>query len=272
MKKMMNILLIFLLISVIALPAYAQSETTVPSDAELLELFDYAMNAPEDEIEDVIAKLGKYFLAVPTQFVQLLSTKPQEVQDKVLNDILTEHYVYYYGGNPAFPEAVASVTLTDDDNEAAHSLLSKLEALVAVFWGSDPTLQELFQLYPNFDGTIKAEIVYELCGAFFEDPAEFIRLLAEEDTATYQQITEELPDSMYNHAHPSSYSLFPDAVLSIELTDEDSEIAWYILEAFKAKVDEYWNPKTGDPVGIAAAVMVLCGIGGGILICKKRLI
>lgn len=271
MKKMMNILLIFLLISVIALPAYAQSETTVPSDAELLELFDYAMNAPEEEREGVLAELGKYFLAVPTQFVQLLSTKPQEVQDEVLYDILVEHHVYYYGGNPAFPEAVASVTLTDDDNEAAHSLLSKLEALVAVFWGSDPTLQELFQLYPNNygNGTIKAEIVYELCGAFFEDPAEFIRLLAEEDTATYQQITEELPDSMYNHAHPSSYSLFPDAVLSIELTDEDSEIAWYILEAFKAKVDEYWNPKTGDPVGIAAAVMVLCGIGGGALIRKK---
>ena len=111
--------------------------------------------------------------------------------------------------------------------------------------------------------------MYYLGEYFFEDPVAFIRTLAQESSEVQEKIIERapFPVSMYHDMYPGGHAKFPEAVASIALTEEDSENAHHILQCFRDAVDQYWgtNPKTGDPAGVAAALLAASGAGLTIL-------
>lgn len=129
-------------------------------------------------------------------------------------------------------------------------------------------LSALFQRFAaGADGALSEGITYYMGEHFFNDPVTFIRTLAQESSEAQEKVIADFPHSMYYDMYPGGYTRFPETVASITLTQTDSDAARHILQCFQDAVSKYWgsNPKTGDPVGVAAALLAASGAGLAIL-------
>lgn len=115
--------------------------------------------------------------------------------------------------------------------------------------------------------------IYQLCECFFADPIAFIRALSLETEEVQKAVTESLSRSMYNGMHPMGYLDFPDAVYAIELTEDDTPEARYVLQCFEAAVVKYWgieNPKTGDGLSLVVAMLIFSEVGMALVVVSKK--
>ena len=264
----------------------------------LSELFQrYASGTDGALTEGIIYHMGEYFFEDPVAFIRTLAQESNEVQEKIIERApfpVSMYHDMYPGGHAKFPEAVASIALTEEDSENAHHILQCFRDAVALYWGSEDIdfstvdfstivwtpdvvsalgkwfekqdLQTLFSFYykrPNMDYSwIKI-----VSGRLLEDPVTFMRTLSREDTQLQTAIIQRLTSSIYTGIAPGREEL-PAVIAATKLDETDTEatkqvLAWFREEIEKAGND--WNPKTGDPAGVAAALLAASGAGLAIL-------
>lgn len=143
---------------------------------------------------------------------------------------------------------------------------------------SEPSLDQFSEMVDEYlhgpeEGAEGRE--YRFCALFFENPVEFVRALAGESREVQDAVIERLPRGMFYDIHPDGYAQFPPTVFAIRLAEDDPADMQYILKGFEDRILQYWgisNPKTGDSLGIALAVMALCVVCAAVLISRKRYI
>lgn len=133
----------------------------------------------------------------------------------------------------------------------------------------------IYRYINRADGAEAEARTYDLGECFFADPVAFVRQLSLEAEDVQNTVVNDLPRSMRAEMHPKGFREFPDTVYSIQLTEEDTEETRDIVKALENGITKYWgisNPHTGDPIGIAALLMTMSGLGGAILWKKRRIV
>jgi hypothetical protein len=134
---------------------------------------------------------------------------------------------------------------------------------------SQENLNKLFSLYgklPEFDYSWSITLANRL----LDDPAAFMRALALEEPELQTIIAKSLSSSVYQEIAPG-FSEFPKAIYSTKLAEDDTAETRQVLVLFENAVMEYWGiPKTGDPVGVAVALLALSGLAGAVMITKRK--
>ena len=133
-------------------------------------------------------------------------------------------------------------------------------------WFEKQDLQTLFSFYykrPSMDYSwIKI-----VSGRLLEDPVTFMRTLSREDTQLQTAIIQKLTSSIYTGIAPGREEL-PAVIAATKLDETDTEATKQVLAWFREEIEKTgndWNPKTGDPAGVAAALLAASGAGLAIL-------
>ena len=142
-------------------------------------------------------------------------------------------------------------------------------------WGSackwfraEADLELLFDMAMKVDG-YRAEGMSGVLGERFKkDPVGLIKALSlEEDTVQTLVI-----QSIVFDAYPAE---FEQLLNSLTLPEDAGPAAMNILVQMVQCAEETWglditNPHTGDPMGIAALLMVSSGLGGAVLLKRRK--
>lgn len=118
------------------------------------------------------------------------------------------------------------------------------------------------------DGEFSSLVECVIADRFIANPQEVLTALAEEEENVWRFY---VSDIVYG---TNDYAKFLTILRTFIPAGPNVEKETTILNAMLAYAQESYpphifNPKTGDPVMLAAAVMTLAGIGGGALIRKK---
>ncbi|MBR2888867.1 MAG: hypothetical protein IKC09_01155 [Oscillospiraceae bacterium] len=138
----------------------------------------------------------------------------------------------------------------------------------------EASLSQLLQCYGKLPENVSEGHTNKLGQMFLSDPTGFVRAAAKESTRVQMLVAERLPVSMHSEMVQDGRTQFPGAVYSIKLTESDPAAAYYILDCFYAALEEYWgldNPKTGDPVGIYAGLLLFSAFGIGWMLSRRKL-
>lgn len=132
---------------------------------------------------------------------------------------------------------------------------------------ADPSL--LLLIGSQTDGMFSTDIVCILSDRFISEPEEVLYALVNE----YETSSRSYHHSIISEA--DDWDKMIKALESVSLSGPDAEKGYKILSEMIAYAEETYrteitNPKTGDPVGVAVALLALSGIGGGLMIWRKK--
>lgn len=115
----------------------------------------------------------------------------------------------------------------------------------------------------------KNDICSVISVRFVSSPDAVLYAMAKEGEATWKEYSKFIIREQYDWENMAKL------LESIRFSEPNAEKAYEILAFMIDYAEELYrteitNPKTGDPVGVAVALLALSGIGGGLMIWRKK--
>lgn len=135
---------------------------------------------------------------------------------------------------------------------------------------TDADISRLFFVFSHADGWVGELLDGVLADRFMADPEEVIYEIAKQNKDAWQFYVGGLVILGITD-RPAFIALLE----SVTLSGPNAEKGYQVLAKMIASAEEEYNteitnPKTGDPVGVAVALLALSGIGSGLMIWKKK--
>ena len=140
----------------------------------------------------------------------------------------------------------------------------------ALVWlEAEADLPLLILIEQHADGFFGSDVGGILAKRFLSHPEDILYTLANEEPNTQKKLISSI---IYG---ASNWEAMAGKLETVTLSGPDAEKGYKILSEMIAYAEETYrteitNPKTGDPVGVAVALLALSGIGGGLMIWKKK--